>query len=337
MAFGKKKILGVGSALLDILANVEDGFLKNVEGEKGGMVMIDAAASDRLCRLLPSHRKVIGGSAANTIAGLQRLGMATAMLGKVGTDAEGDYYRSEFERMDGDISRFKLSPDVPTGRCVSLITPDSERTMRTCLGASATLKVTEITAEDFRDVGHVHIEGYMMFNMDVFMHVLKLAKDCGATVSLDLASFEIVRIFRDRLDDILRRYVDIVFANEDEAREFLGQQDDIDPHKAAGALLEFCETAAVKLGKRGACIRNARRTAVVNSELVTAVDTTGAGDLWQSGFLYAWLNGHSLETAGKMGSILGAEVVQVIGASIPPYRWESVRTRFKKLIFQDTK
>ena len=85
MAFGKKKILGVGSALLDILANVEDGFLKNVEGEKGGMVMIDAAASDRLCRLLPSHRKVIGGSAANTIAGLQRLGMATAMLGKVGT------------------------------------------------------------------------------------------------------------------------------------------------------------------------------------------------------------------------------------------------------------
>lgn len=333
MTFGKKKVLGVGSALLDILANVDDGFLKKVGGEKGGMVMIDASTADRLIQSLPSFQKVIGGSAANTLAGLQRLGMQTALLGKVGTDAEGDYYRGEFKRMGGDASRFKKNPEVRTGRCISLITPDAERTMRTDLGASATFKVTEITADDFRDVGHMHIEGYMMFNMDVFMHVLKLAKDCGATVSLDLASFEVVRLFRDRLDDILRRYVDVVFANEDETREFLGLQGEIDPHKASGALLEFCGTAAVKLGKRGSCIRNAHEIAVVNSELVTAVDTTGAGDLWQAGFLYAWLNGHSLEIAGKMGSVLGAEVVQVIGASIPPYRWESVKTRFKKLIF----
>ena len=202
------------------------------------------------------------------------------------------------------------------------------------LGAAATFKVTEITADDFRDAAHLHIEGYMMFNMDVFLHVLKLAKDHGATVSLDLASFEIVRTFRDRLDDILRRYVDVVFANEDEAREFLGHPGSFDPQEAAAALQEYCDVAAVKLGKQGACLRAGRETVFVKSELVTAVDTTGAGDLWQSGFLYAWLNGCSLETAGEMGAILGAEVVQVIGASIPPYRWEPVKARFQKLIYR---
>ena len=298
-AVKKGKVLGVGSALLDILANVDDDFLKTVGGEKGGMVMIDAETADRLIRTLPPFQKVIGGSAANTIAGLQKLGMPTAFLGKVGTDAEGNYYRGEFERMGGDVSRFKTTPEVRTGRCISLITPDSERTMRTDLGAAATFKVTEITADDFRDAAHLHIEGYMMFNMDVFLHVLKLAKDHGATVSLDLASFEIVRTFRDRLDDILRRYVDVVFANEDEAREFLGHPGSFDPQEAAAALQEYCDVAAVKLGKQGACLRAGRETVFVKSELVTAVDTTGAGDLWQSGFLYAWLNGCSLETAGK--------------------------------------
>lgn len=330
----KGKVLGVGSALLDILANVDDDFLKTVGGEKGGMVMIDAETADRLIRTLPPFQKVIGGSAANTIAGLQKLGMPTAFLGKVGTDAEGNYYRGEFERMGGDVSRFKTTPEVRTGRCISLITPDSERTMRTDLGAAATFKVTEITADDFRDAAHLHIEGYMMFNMDVFLHVLKLAKDRGATVSLDLASFEIVRTFRDRLDDILRRYVDVVFANEDEAREFLGLSGSFDPQETAAALQEYCDVAAVKLGKQGACLRAGRETVFVKSELVTAVDTTGAGDLWQAGFLYAWLNGCSLETAGKMGAILGAEVVQVIGASIPPYRWEPVKARFQKLIYR---
>lgn len=337
MTSGKKKVLGFGSALLDVLANVEDDYLKTIGGEKGGMVMIDAKTADHLSATLPATRKVVGGSAANTIAGLQKLGMKTAFLGKVGADAEGDFYRAEFERMGGDASRFKTVADVRTGRCISLITPDSERTMRTDLGAAATFKVTEITAEDFRGISHVHVEGYMLFNMDVFLHVLKLAKDHGATVSLDLASFEVVRIFRDKLDDILRRYVDVVFANEDEAREFLGVKGEIDPAQAADALLEFCGTAAVKLGKRGACLKSAKETAIVSSELVTAIDTTGAGDLWQAGFLYAWLNGYSLETAGKMGAILGAEVVQVIGAAIPPFRWEPIRARFQKLIYQDSK
>ena len=334
MASGKMKVLALGSAILDVLANVEEDFLSTIEGEKGGMVMIDADTSDRLVARLPSCQKMLGGSAANTLFGLQRLGVPTTMLGKVGTDAEGEFYRNEYARIGGDVSRFKTTPEFRTGRCVSLITPDSERTMRTDLGAASTFKVTEITAEDFEGVTHFHVEGYMMFNFDVFLHVLKLAKDAGATISLDLSSFEVVNIFRDKLDDILNRYVDIVFANEDEARAFLGEKGELDAKGATAKLCEFCRISAVKLGRKGACIRSGNEVVFPGAELVTAVDTTGAGDLWQAGFLYGWLNGYSLETAGKMAAILGAEVVQVIGATIPPYRWEPIKTRFKNLILK---
>lgn len=335
MAPEKNIVLGLGSAILDILVNVDDEFLTTVKGEKGGMVMMNSAEEDELIARLPSYRKMLGGSAANTMFGLQRLGVRTTLLGKVGCDAEGDFYRTEYERLGGNSTRFKLSPDMRTGRCVSLITPDSERTMRTDLAAASSFRVTEITAADFEGVRHTHIEGYMMYNFDVFMHVLKLAKDSGATISLDLSSFEVVNHFRDKLDDILKRYVDIVFANEDEARAFLGlTKEKFDPETAVNKLAEFCFVAAVKLGRKGAYIRSKRGLAVTESELVTAVDTTGAGDLWQAGFLYAWLNGHSMEIAGKMGAILGAEVVQVIGATIPPYRWNTIQTRFKNLILK---
>lgn len=325
-------VLGLGSAILDILANVDDDFLKTVKGEKGGMVMLSSAEEDALIGRLGRFSRMPGGSAANTMFGLQRLGMQTALLGKIGSDAEGEFYRSEFGKIGGDVSRFKVSPDLRTGRCVSLITPDSERTMRTDLAAASSFRVTEITSADLEKVRHVHLEGYMLYSFDVFMHVLKLAKEHGATVSLDLASFEVVDQFRDKLEDILRRYVNVVFANEDEARTLLNvSREDFRAEDAAAFLSELCPTAAVKLGKKGACIRSNGETVRTDAELVTAVDTTGAGDLWQAGFLYAWLNGYSMETAGKMGAILGAEVVQVIGASIPPFRWDPIRTRFKNL------
>ena len=335
MESGNKLVLGLGSAILDILANVDEDFLKTVKGEKGGMVMMTSAEEDALIGRLNQFSRMPGGSAANTLFGLQRLGIQTALLGKIGNDAEGEFYRSEYQKLGGDVSRFKVSRDLRTGRCVSLITPDSERTMRTDLAAASSFHVTEITAADFANVRHVHLEGYMLYSFDVFMHVLKLAHDHGATVSLDLASFEVVAQFRDKLDDILKRYVDVVFANEDEARTLLNvSREKFRAEDAAEYLTSFCRTAAVKLGKKGACIRSNGETIRTDAELVTAVDTTGAGDLWQAGFLYAWLNGYSMETAGKMGAILGAEVVQVIGASIPPFRWDPIRTRFKNLILK---
>lgn len=327
------KVLGAGAAILDILMKVDDSFLAaNVGGGKGGMIMVDGAAQDAILAKagnLPVSREM-GGSAGNTVSGLARLGMASAMLGKVGADSDGDLYRSSFGKIGGDISRFKISKDVHTGRCLSMITPDSERTMRTNLGASATLAPSEVTEADFAGITHVHVEGYLMFAKDLFMHVLKLAKKSGCTVSLDLASYEVVKIFKADLPSILADYVDIVFANEDEAREFCSA-DDFSAEAVAEVLGKYCKVAVVKLGKSGSLVRIGGVNHRVEANLVSAVDTTGAGDLWQAGFLYGYLSGKSPEISGKMGSILGAEVVQVIGAAIPEKRWPEIRKAFASL------
>ncbi len=196
--------------------------------------------------------------------------------------------------------------------------------MRTNLGASATLASSEVTEADFAGITHVHVEGYLMFAKDLFMHVLKLAKKSGCTVSLDLASYEVVKIFKADLPSILADYVDIVFANEDEAREFCSA-DDFSAEAVAEVLGKYCKVAVVKLGKSGSLVRIGGVNHRVEANLVSAVDTTGAGDLWQAGFLYGYLSGKSPEISGKMGSILGAEVVQVIGAAIPEKRWPEIR------------
>ncbi|MBE6374654.1 MAG: adenosine kinase [Lentisphaerae bacterium] len=326
------KVLGLGSPILDLLVQVDDSFLASrVAGEKGGMGMLDAEEQKKLIDSFPAGKlkKAIGGSAFNTISALTSLGMTTSFLGKVGQDADGDFYRNAYAAAGGDISRFRFSSSEPTATCVSLITPDSERTMRSHLGASSTLTPDEITAADFDGITHLHAEGYMLFLPGVLDKTMQLAKEAGCTVSFDFSSFEVVRIFRKEIEALMDKYVDIIFANEDEAREFCGA-DHFEPEKAAEQLGSVCSTAAVKLGKKGSLLKQGGEVCRIAPKIVNAVDTTGAGDLWQAGFLYGWLNGLGLQRAGELGAILGAEIVQVIGAEIPTNRWDSIKAQFNQ-------
>jgi sugar/nucleoside kinase (ribokinase family) len=168
----------------------------------------------------------------------------------------------------------------------------------------------------------------MLFNKDLMIHVLQLAKKNSCTVSLDLSSFGVVNASMGILPDILGKYVDIVFANEDEAKAFCGEDD---PEKAVKAMAEYSQAVAVKLGRKGSIIRCRRNTVRVNADVVDAVDTTGAGDLWQAGFLYGFLKGMPIELCGKFGSVLGSEVVKVVGASIPEGKWDEIRRRINYL------
>ncbi len=325
MAKKNMKVLGVGSPILDILVNVEDSFLASIKAPKGGMELTDSASMDKVLETIKAKTSVApGGSSANTIFGLARLGFPTAFLGKTGNDRQASVYKESYAAMGGDLSRFKLNDKVPTGRCLSMITPDSERTMRTDLGAAATLAPEDISDADFKGITHLHAEGYLLFNEKLTRAVLEQAKKNKCTVSLDLSSFGVVNACKPILAELLDKYVDIVFANEDEAKAFCGT--DV-PEKALDILSRHCETVAVKLGRKGAAIRSSGKTATVQAELVKAVDTTGAGDLWQAGFLYGFLNGRTLEECGRFGSILGAEVVQVVGADIPEKRWPAIRKR----------
>lgn len=320
----RKKVIGVGNPIVDFLANVSEEFVSSVAGEKGGMVLVDTLVMNELLKQLPVEAVLApGGSAGNTILGLAELGHPAAMLGKVGNCETGIFYRDGLKARGGDISRFKIGA-VPNGRCLSLVTPDSERTMRTDLGAAMTLSPSEISADDFQGYDHAHIEGYILFNRDLMYQVLDSAKTAGCTISLDLASFEVVKATQDIMADIIEKYVDLLFANEEEASAFtnLGQ----DYHGMAKRLAELADVAVVKLGKDGSLIAQGDLIISVNPNTVEqTVDTTGAGDLWAAGFLYGWANGKDLRTCGNYGSLLGAETVQIMGAEIPESRWIAIR------------
>lgn len=319
------KILGVGSPMLDLLVNVPDSFIENIEGEKGGMELVAPELLESILKKTGAEPICApGGSAANTIFGLAHLGMKTSLLGKTGKDEQAAFYLQQYAAMGGDTSRLKVNPAVPTGRCLSLVTPDSERTMRTDLGAAATLSIADVTAADFAGITHVHVEGYMLFNSDLTRHILKLARAAGCIISLDMASFEVVNAAKNILPGLLKDYVDIIFANEEEAAAFCGSND---PETALAEFAKFADTVAVKVGKDGAFIQHLDEKVKVAAEIVSAVDTTGAGDLWASGFLYGFLNGKSLKEAGAIGAKVGAEVVQVMGAAIPDEGWKIIRNR----------
>jgi sugar/nucleoside kinase (ribokinase family) len=269
-----------------------------------------------------------GGSAANTIYGLAMLGDSTAFVGKLGDDDHGAFYRRRFEKENICCNRFKYCPNSHTGTCISLVTPDSERTMRTHLGAAAALNQADLLEEDFHHCKHVHVEGYLLFNPELAEAVLAHAQAAGAVISLDLASFEVVNIHRDKIADLLDRYVDMVFANEDECQAFCGTHD---PETACQALATHCDLVAVKHGADGAWVYQNGEMVHAPATRVDAIDTTGAGDLWAAGFLHAHYQGLSPEACGRAGAILGAEVVQILGARIPTETWPQVRATISTL------
>lgn len=318
-------LIGVGSPIVDSLAQVPEAYVASIPGDKGGMELVDAQTIGELMAKVESPMtEAPGGSAGNTAVAVAHLGLPTTFLGKIGNDAGGEFYKDRFVELGGDASRFKVG-QVPNGRCLSLVTPDSERTMRTDLGAAMSLAPDEVTAEDFTGCRHAHIEGYILFNRDLMFKVLNSAKAAGCSVSLDLASFEVVGATKDILNDILREYVDVVFANEEEAGALFDSKD----YEAMVAdLAQMCDVAVVKLGKDGSLIQQGGELVRVAPNIVErAVDTTGAGDLWASGFLYGWLRDRPLAECGRNGSLLGAEIVQVMGAAIPTERWAAIKAQ----------
>jgi len=310
---------------MDLLAKVDESFLETIEGEKGGMVLTTPEAiGEIVARLDEPVEQVAGGSAGNTTFAAARAGLRCTFLGKVGDDATGALYQEQFRRLGGDDSRFKLGL-VATGTCLSLITPDSERTMRTDLGAAATLAPEDITVRDFNGCRHAHIEGYLLFNEALFRRVLECAKDAGCTISLDLASFEVVGAAKEILPELLTEYVDLLIANEDEAAAMLDKPAEAPLDEMAMALNQYASLVVVKGGANGCYIsQEGKCIHVPGVPGVIPVDTTGAGDVWAAGFLHGWLSGDPLKTCGERGNAFGAAVVQRIGAKLEEDAWENL-------------
>lgn len=321
-------LIGVGSPIMDLLARVPDEFLrKNVAGEKGGMVLVDDGEMQRILNLLdgePAH--ATGGSAANATFNAARLGLRTTFLGKLGNDNLARVYRGAFEKAGVDGTRFKHGAQG-NARCLALVTPDAQRTMRTSLGAAMTLAPTEISPADFAGCRHAHIEGYLVFNRALANAVLAAARVAGCTTSLDLSSFEVVNASRDWLFNQFRRGIDVVFANEDEIRA-LFQDEKTDFAALAQKLAGLGVLAAVKVGKDGAWIaRDGELHRIEPVRVANVIDTNGAGDAWAAGFLYGHLRDWSLPASGALASLLGAETVMHMGPIIPSTDFEVLRPR----------
>ncbi len=317
-------LIGVGSPIMDLFARVPDAFLRNVAGDKGGMVLVDHDEMQRIIGLLDGEPAYsTGGSAANATYNAARLGLRSTFLGKLGHDALAKIYRDSFVAAGVDGSRFKQHASRANARCLALVTPDAQRTLRTDLGAAMTLTPAEVSAADFQGCRHAHIEGYLVFNRDLAEAVLTAARAAGCTTSLDLSSFEVVNASRDWLFRQFKQGIDIVFANEDEIRALFPDDKTASYEALARRLAGHGVLAAVKVGKDGAWLAHGQELhRIAPVPVANVVDTNGAGDSWAAGFLYGHLSNWPLPASGALASLIGSETVMHMGPIIPDTHWK---------------
>lgn len=252
---------------------------------------------------------------------MAQLGAGTGFIGKVNNDSYGNFYRESLLKR-GTEANLLLSDTLPSGVASTFISPDGERTFGTYLGAASTLKAEDLSLEMFKGYTYLFIEGYLVQEHDMILRAIELAKEAGLQVCLDMASYNIVAGDHEFFSLLVNKYVDIVFANEEEAKAFTGKE----PEEALDVIAKMCSIAIVKVGARGSLIRKGTEEVRVEAVPVAkVVDTTGAGDFFAAGFLYGLTCGYSLEKCGKIGSILSGEVIQVIGTELPDSKWEKIK------------
>jgi sugar/nucleoside kinase (ribokinase family) len=326
-------LIGVGSPIMDILAAIPEELLQKVPGDKGGMVLVNADEMADLLKILPTTpARSTGGSAANCTLNAARLGLRTTFVGKLGSDDIAATYRDRFAALGIDTTRFKTGTE-PNAASLILTTPDAERTMRTCLGAAMTLAPDEITPADFAGCRHLHMEGYLVFNQALATAVLAAARTAGCTISIDVASFDVINVTRDWF---FRQFehggIDVIFANEDEIRALFPDDKTASFESLARKLAGYGVTAAVKIGKEGAWIaRGGELHRIAPVKVDQVVDTNGAGDSWAAGFLSAYVKGKDLPTCGRIASEVGAETVRHFGPIIPDEAFATLAHRLKAL------
>jgi len=321
------KILGMGNALVDMLIQIDnDDFLAKNKLPKGSMQLVDWDTSKNILSMSEGmeRKQASGGSAANTIHGLAKLGVETGFIGKIGKDELGDFFKKDL--FAAGVNPELAESSTKSGLAVALVSPDSERTFATFLGAAVEISAEDLNNEMFQGYDYFHIEGYLVQNYDLIERAVQLAKANNLKVSLDLASFNVVEDNLEFLQRIVKEYVDIVFANEEEAKSFTGKE----PEEALNDIAEIADYAIVKIGSKGSMVKHQGKVYTAGVIDAKSVDTTGAGDLYASGFLYGLHKGLSLDEAARIGSITAGNVIEVIGAKMDEERWRNIYDKIGK-------
>ncbi|PKL38099.1 MAG: hypothetical protein CVV44_13105 [Spirochaetae bacterium HGW-Spirochaetae-1] len=308
-------VIAIGSALLDLTISVEDSFLQELGLEKGRMQLVDRETSAAILERIKGlpMEMTPGGSSANTLAGILNFSGRGLFLGSVGRDSHGDVYISETKKIG--VETMIGRHDSITGHAITFITPDSERTFAVHLGAALQFSEDDVPDSVMGRGKVLHLEGYL-FELDnlnaACQKAMRLAKDNGLAVSIDLSDPSLIGRIYDRLFSAVKDYADIVFVNEDEARVFTGKAE----RDALDALYDLCPYAVVKLGAQGSLIKTGDRVYDVTAVKTKVVNTNGAGDMYAAGILYALTHGMQPLDAGKLASFASSRVVGQTGARL---------------------
>jgi sugar/nucleoside kinase (ribokinase family) len=317
-----KQILGIGNALVDVMTIInDDSILTRFDLPKGSMQLVDQLKSEMVKSETKMFNRIMtsGGSAANTIHGLAMLGVKTGFIGSIGKDDVGDFFEKDMKY--AGIDTMLIRRNSVTGTAVAIISPDSERTFATHLGAAVELEAADLDPGYFDGYEILYLEGYLIVNKKLVETACSLAKEKGMKIALDLASYNVVEANLANFKEIVEKYVDIVFANEEEARSFT----DNDPVEALNLISKLCEVVVIKVGSGGSWVKRGEELIKIDAAKVNLKDTTGAGDLYASGFLYGYSHDKSLDVCGQYGSILAGHVIEIVGARMDNKKWEKIR------------
>ncbi len=325
-----KRVIGIGNALTDMLVNLKsDTVLGKYQLAKGSMTLVNSEFQNDIAKSVAGmpYSLSLGGSAGNTIRAMAQLGCSVGFIGKVGVDKTGDFFEQALVNMGIEPIIFRGKDR--SGRCISLVSQDGERTMATSLGAAIELTHGEVMPTVFDSYDCLSVEGYLVQDHALIENVIKLAKSLGLKIAIDLASFNVVEENLEFLRSLVRDYVDIIFANEDEARVFSSEEE---PLNALQYISQMCPLSIVKIGTKGALIK--KDAEVVHVGIMAAakrVDTTGAGDFYAAGFLAGLCAGLSLRQCGTIGAITAGKVIEVVGTTFGEEAWQDIHRLVAKV------
>ncbi|MBE6443725.1 MAG: adenosine kinase [Alphaproteobacteria bacterium] len=308
-------VVGIGNAIVDVLAKVGDRFLTERNLSKSCMTLLDAQSAGKIYADIVPEREVPGGSAANTVAGLASLGGAPAFIGKVHDDVLGQEFTRDIGAAGVDFFTPPLNEGPMTGRSIVLVTPDAMRSMFTYLGANTSLSVDDIDENIIKSSRITYLEGYLLDyeqGLEIATKAAQIAHQYNRQVAYSLSDISCLKDKEDIIFEFIKAHVDILFANDAEIQTlFKGE----DFYKCLDLIKPHVEIAAITRGAKGSVVINGRIKSFIEAEHVdNVIDTTGAGDLYAAGFLYGMTQGRSLGTCAIIGSIAAAEVITHYGA-----------------------
>ncbi|KAJ3694318.1 hypothetical protein LUZ60_009798 [Juncus effusus] len=329
------------SALVDHVVRVDCSLLEQIRGDRGGSQQVSIEELDGILSEINTHmlplndslspiRTIAGGSVANTIRGLAvGFRVSSGIIGACGDDNQGRLFVENMGFNGVDLSRLRTKKGH-TAQCACLVDEDGNRTMRPCLSNAVKLQANEFRREDFKGSKWLVVR-YAHQNLEIIKAAIKIAKQEDVCISMDLASFEMVRDFRSQLVELLETgNIDLCFANEDEARELISGDENSDPELALNFLASHCKWAVVTLASKGCIAKHGKKVVRVGAtSQANLVDATGAGDLFASGFLYGLVKDLSLEDCCELGACSGGSVIRDLGGEVRPENWQWMYKQLK--------